>query len=122
MISENINTRKHRIQLGRYSEIEDENGDLKQNFKPIKDVWAEITPMPLSSYFRGQTTHESNINNKKNVYKIKIRKNVIAKGRHETINAILWKYKILTNFYNLRPDVNDLFLEGIFCEQGSGVN
>ena len=115
------NSLRHRIKLGRYSESENDEGVLKRHFKPVKEVWAEIKPIPQNYYFRTESVHESNLNGKKNVYKIKIRKNVLSKGRHEQINAILWKYKILTNFYNLRPDETEIFLEGVFCEQGSGV-
>ncbi|MDP3372564.1 MAG: hypothetical protein Q8S21_06745 [Candidatus Paracaedibacteraceae bacterium] len=121
-----VNTLRHRIKLGRYSESENDEGALKRHFKPIKDAWAEIKPVSQNYYFRNESVHESNLNayknGKKNAYKIKIRKNVVSKGRHEQINAILWKYKILTNFYNLRPDETEIFLEGVFCEQGSGVN
>ena len=118
MIDEDIGKLKYRIKIGRLRESEDEAGGVKRNFDSFKDVWAEIRPLSLtnSSYIGG--SNESNLRNIKNVYLIKIRKNVFSRGRHEAINAIVWKYKILTNFYCLRPDKTDNFLEGLFYDQG----
>lgn len=118
MIDKEISELKHRIKIGRLKEIEDDNGDLKQDFNAFLDVWAEIKPFSLTHSLPFKFSNESNPRNIKNVYLVKIRKNVISGARHEAINAILWKYKILTNFYFLRSDASGRFLEGLFYDQG----
>lgn len=109
---------KYRIEIGRFREIEEDNGDFKNNFNSFKEVWAEIKPLPLTNSLPFRLSNESNSRSIKNVYLIKIRKNVISGGRHEAINAIVWKYKILTNFYSFRCDASGIFLEGLFYDQG----
>lgn len=121
MIDKEIGKLKHRIKIGRLKEIEDENGDLKHDFSSHKEVWAEIKPLPLTNSLPFRLSNESNPRSIKNVYLVKIRRNVISGGRHEAINAIVWKYKILTNFYSFRSDVSGFFLEGLFYDQGRGL-
>jgi hypothetical protein len=118
MKDNDIEKMKHRIKIGLFKEVENENGDLICDFNPVKDVWAEINPLPLVSASPFGKYGEMNKNCLKNTYFIKIRKNVLSRGRHESINAIVWKYKILTNFYCLRPDKTGIFLEGLFYDHG----
>jgi hypothetical protein len=118
MTSKEMDKMKYRVKIGRLKETEDENGDIKHYFNSFKEVWAEIKPLPLTHSLSFRLSNESNPRNIKNVYLIKIRKNVISGGRHEAINAIVWKYKILTNFYSFRCDVSGIFLEGLFYDQG----
>ncbi|MES2252822.1 MAG: head-tail adaptor protein [Pseudomonadota bacterium] len=118
MIDADIGRLNHRIKMGRLTESENENGDVTCAFQCIKEVWAEIKPLPLTNYSSFGVSNESNLRNTKNVYAVKIRKNVLSKGRHEAVNAIVWKYKILTNFYCFRLDKTGIFLEGLFYDQG----
>jgi hypothetical protein len=121
MIDKEIGKLKHRIKIGRLKKTEDVNGGLKHDFNSFKEVWAEIKPLPLTNSLPFRLSNESNPRNIKNVYLIKIRENVISGGRHEAINAIVWKYKILTNFYSFRSDASGNFLEGLFYDQGRGL-
>jgi head-tail adaptor len=117
MIDKDIDRLKHRVKLGRFREFEDQEGTLKSEFKPFKEVWAEIKPMPFPLNVIEDVV-KSQKKWPKCTYLIKIRKNVISGARHEIINAIVWEYKILTNFYSFRQDASGKFLEGLFCEQG----
>jgi len=118
MIDADISRLTHRIKMGRLKERENENGDIISAFQCIKEAWAEIKPLPLTNYSSFGVSNEGNLRNTKNVYAVKIRVNVFSRGIHESVNAIAWKYKILTNFSYLRLDKTGFFLEGLFYDQG----
>ena len=118
MIDKDIERFKHRVKLGRFREFEDKEGVLQSEFKPIKEVWAEIKPVPLTVNMSFEDAVQNHKKCPKSTFFIKIRKNVISGGRHGVINALVWEYKILTNFYSFRQDASGKFLEGLFCEQG----
>ena len=97
MMDQDVANLKYRIQLGRIKEFEDEKGDLKYNFTHTKEVWAEVKPVQLTAKIGSLNVDEKHPKHIKNIFFIKIRENVIVGGRHGEINAIIWKYKILTN-------------------------
>ncbi len=109
---------RHRVKIGRIKEVEDEKGDIIQSFFFIKEVWADIKPITLTHYLPLGVSNESNPRQAKCFFKVKIRANAFAKGRHEEINALIWNNKILNNFYNFNLDACNTYVEGLFYDQG----
>ncbi len=107
-----------RLEIGRFYQTEDENGCLKDCFDLFKEVWAEIKPLSLLNQSNPKSSFDCRQKVTKHVYLIKIRENVISRARHEMINAVRWKHKILTNFYSLGLDSSGIYLEGLFYDQG----
>lgn len=58
---------KHRVEILRYTEVEDEDGNSVEALKPLRKVWAEVRPM------RGQESLEYYKITNSETYKITMR-------------------------------------------------
>jgi hypothetical protein len=114
MSNKMIKRLRYRLKFGKCSEIEDANCEIKRSFCHMATIWGSVVSHPLTNSLPFSLSNDSEFKKNKVIYKVRIRVNSLSLVVQQEMNAILWKDKILINFYKFLPDLSENYLEGLF--------